>query len=427
MEKNYKKERDLEVQYVDRGIIHPLEISDTGRAENRQYGGVTDKNFNFIELSLNKRAIGDGYNPINDWYIGANPNSFGKQIKYIDEDVVFIGPIKCHMLHFLLETFCRCWFFLNNDNFSYKIAFLTSEDDCPLWEHRVNPFFELLNIDKNRLLEIKDVTQFRTVIVPEQSFELNKSYHKKYKDIFDKLKSNVPSASYEKVYFAKLPDRSIGEDLAVEIFEKNGYTVFIPEYLIIKQMIFILNGCKELAVSSGSNAYNAIFLNDSSKLMVLNRSGHVHPIQTMINSLRNLKVTYVDSFTDILPVSWDCGPFLFGYTEHLASFLKSKNMIFDEKKLKNATDINVIKFISAWLEVQKVYGRALQAKEGLFIDFVNFVDKISLKLEKKEKKMMDYIFSVRNNSKRIIYKIFGIKLSIKKTRYDEIKGKKQYE
>jgi hypothetical protein len=331
------------------------------------------------------------------------------------------------MLHFLLETFCRCWFFLNDENLKYKIAFLTSAGDYPLFERRIDPFFKLLNIDKNKLLEINEATQFRTVIVPEQSFELNLSYHKKYKDIFDKLKSNVPAASYEKVYFAKLPDRSIGEDLAVEIFEKNGYTVFIPEYLSVEQMIFILNGCKELVASSASNAHNAIFLNDSSKLVILNRSNHVHPMQTMINSLRNLNVTYVDSFTDILPVSWDCGPFLFGYTEHLASFLKSNNMSFNEKKLKNVTDSNIIKFVSAWPKVQKDYGHTLKTKKDLFIDFINFVDKISIKLEKKEKKMMDYIFSVKNNGKHIVYKILGIKLSIRKTRYDEIKGKKQYE
>jgi hypothetical protein len=219
-QKKYEKESDLKIEYVDHGIVHPLEISHTGRAEDRQYGGVTDKNFNFIELSLNRRSKGENYVPFYDWYIGANPNN--KNIKYLDEEVVFIGPIKQGLSHFYLETVSRFWFFLNEDNLKYKIAFLSRSDDYPDFE-LIDFFFSGLNIKKENLLEIKEPTQFRTVIVPEQSFELHLSYHKQYKDIFDKLKSNVPPAPYEKVYFAKFPWRSVGEELIVEICKKNGY------------------------------------------------------------------------------------------------------------------------------------------------------------------------------------------------------------
>lgn len=55
---DYEIHRDLKVEIVSNGIIHPLEVPEGGREEYLNYGGVTDENLNFIELSLMKRDRG---------------------------------------------------------------------------------------------------------------------------------------------------------------------------------------------------------------------------------------------------------------------------------------------------------------------------------------------------------------------------------
>jgi hypothetical protein len=189
-------------------------------------------------------------------------------------------------------------------------------------------------------------------------------------------------------------------------------------------MISVLKGCKQFVASSGSNAHNAVFLNDFSKLVVLNRSNHVHPTQTMINRLRNLDVTYVDSFTDILPVSWDCGPFLFGHTSHLISFLKSKKMRFDEKKLKKTTNTNIIKFISVWCERYDdplFYKRFTESMISFAFKFIEVWKKIPIKMKPRKKKI-DYIFFVKYDFEKrcTCYRFLCIKLKVKHRQYEEI-------
>jgi hypothetical protein len=423
--KNYQKERDLLIERVDKGIVHPLELSETGEAENKAFGGVTDSQFNFIELSLDKRSIGDGNVPVADWYVGANPKNFDRKIKFIDEEVVFIGPIKRHFAHFYLETLSRCWFFLDKNNLKYKIAFLSSELDTPRFD-LVHDIFKCLGITPDYLIEVKEPTQFKTVIIPEQSYELNMSFHMQYKKLIDEVKLKIKPMNYKKVYFAKLPERSIGEDEVIDLFESNGYKVFTPEYLSAEDMIAILKGCEEFVASSGSNAYNALFLNDEAKLTVLNRSEHVHPTQTMIDEMRNFDTTYVDCFTDILPVSWDCGPFMFLYTKHLEEYLKSKSMKYKISKFEDDKSYQqkYLFFICKWCDFYSnpIYCRLLGLNKRKFAEHIfEFWRKLPFKVEDfnelstcKKLSLLERIFSIKNGSNHKILRIFGIKISFRK-------------
>ncbi len=81
---------DLSVETVPHGIICPLVRGSSGQNERCMYGGVVDEAFKFVKSSLQKRENCEFSINIEDWYIGAEPDISGKNIKYIDEDVVFI-------------------------------------------------------------------------------------------------------------------------------------------------------------------------------------------------------------------------------------------------------------------------------------------------------------------------------------------------
>lgn len=87
---DYEMHHDLAVEYVNDGIVYPLERNICPDYE--QYGGVTDKNGNFIRLSLLDRHIfdhEDALKPYRDWYIGANPKYERQDIKKLMKPLFF--------------------------------------------------------------------------------------------------------------------------------------------------------------------------------------------------------------------------------------------------------------------------------------------------------------------------------------------------
>ena len=127
---------------------------------------------------------------------------------------------------------------------------------------------------------------------------------------------------------------NLDSELIDKIYTQNGYKVLYPEILSIKDTIATLKNCEEFVAQSGSNAHNAIFLNDNAKITILNRSAHFHPCQTMINRLRNLQVTYIDVFWKALPVDWSYGPFIFLYTDKLKQYFVSNHFRYNAKKIR---------------------------------------------------------------------------------------------
>lgn len=382
---NYKKENELEVLTVKNGIIHPLELSETMQNGNKQFGGVTDENLKFIDFSLQKRYKEDSKTNEDDWYIGANPNLNPKTIKYIDEEIVFLGPIKKHFAHFYLETLSRIWFFLDQNHLNYKIAYLTQDGDKPKYE-LMNEFFNLLGLQMENFIEIKEPTKFKNVIIPEQSYELQHNYHPLYKQTIDRLKLTITPGIHKKVYFSKKfnypgSPRTIGDYISEELFKKNGYSIFYPDKMNLTETLSILKGCEEFVASSSSNAYNAIFLNDETKVIVLNRSEHVHPTQTMIDKMKNLKSIYIDSFYGLLPVDWSIGPFTFCYTKYLENFLKKYQMNFNKKKLFEKYTQNLLLFIKSWAEFYSnpLWLECLPSKTIKTEDLVKNIQKLDLK------------------------------------------------
>lgn len=365
-----KNNDNLKVTEVPNGIIFPLELSEGNTYESKMWGGVVDSDFNFVPESLQKRESGESSVPYADWYTGINHDNIPENIEYINEEVVFIGPIKKHFAHFYLESLSRMWYFLDRGTVGsenvckesvsergtihqkLKIAFLTQDNDAPDWKN-FDVFFELLGLKKSDMIEIKQPTQFKNVIIPEQSFILNKCYHQKYAETINKITETIKPAKYKKVFFSKKfnwvgSNRSIGDELAEDTFRRNGYKVFYPENMKVKEMLSVLKGCEVFAAQSASNAHNAIFCDCGTEVIILNRSAHVHIIQHIINDIKKLNVTYIDAFYPILPVNWSIGPFSFYFSRYFLSFLNDNKMTFNRRLKKKTSDKNFVKYIKAW-------------------------------------------------------------------------------
>jgi len=91
-----------------------------------------------------------------------------------------------------------------------------------------------------------------------------------------------------------------------------------------------------------------MFLNDNATVICLNRSPHLHYIQSMIDRMKSLNTIYVDGYVSILPANWSVGPFLFGPTRHLIAFLNYFRFNFNAQVLYDRFPKYLIDFFKAW-------------------------------------------------------------------------------
>ena len=383
-EYSYTNKDELKVEIVKNGIIYPLEISETGIEENNQYGGVCDENNNFVELSKNTRINRDFHLPYPQWYVGANPNVELEKIEYIDEDVVFIGAMHGHFGHFLFESLNRLWFFLNNENKKYKAAYIIS-NTFP--NKKQLDMLKIFGLKEENLIQVNKPVRFKNVIVPEVSYSLNDKCHKKYRETIEKIKENVIKKQKKikvdkKIFFSKEfigNSRAIGEEKIALEFKRNGYKIVHPEKLGIYEYILLLSQCKSLVCTSATNAHNCIFLPNNSEIIVLNRSNHIHYIQTMIEKLFDFLSVHIQCHQNLLPVSYCQGPFLISPTKYLKNFFKDRKMKFNKHLELSTSDI--FKFFREWANIYKNPNSLIENNKKEYIEKSDIIALIHTVLE----------------------------------------------
>lgn len=381
MESKSKYERfdSLEIQCIENGIVHP--ISSTRDNFNKTQGGVTDVNLNLIQLSLTKRVSPKNFTlEFEDWYCGCSNNFQLEEADYVDEDVVFLGALSSHYGHFITEGLARLWFFLDSKNLHYKGVYIS--------DSRNNKFidcFRFFGIKDKNFLEITKPTRFRTVIIPEPSIRLHDFYHSKYKQTIDKIKENVVPAQYAKVFFSKAKSasgRGEGELPIQTVFEGNGFAICYPERMSMYETISVLKGCSEFAATSGTNIHNSIFMNDGKSLICLNRSGHFHPLQIMIDRMKNFQATYVDVFLFSTDSNFGDSPCFVSVTSHLRKFFNNRNFCYGSVRYFFMTPYYLVLFMiyllykklnSLYFKMTKSNCKSIRILAGCFRKIKGFV------------------------------------------------------
>lgn len=319
----YERQLPLELQSIPGGVVLPLRLSETNEAEANEFGGVCTADLQFVQLSLTKRVSPPNFPcHFRDWFRGASPTEAKNEVEYVDEEVVFLGALPKHYGHFILEGLARLWCYLEPSNRKYRAVYISGQG-----EDRFLELFEFFGLNPVDLLKIERPTQFRTVIVPEQSIRLHDYFHQNYKLTIDRIKSSVEPIRNDKVYFSKQErknDRAIGEMPFEAVLSKNGYAIYFPERMNMRETVAVLKGARTFVASSGTNSHNAIFMEDGAVSVCLSRSMHYHPVQIMIDRMRGLNAVYIDAFLFSPKNNWSSGPFLLFPTRWFLAFLVSR-------------------------------------------------------------------------------------------------------
>lgn len=253
--------------------------------------------------------------------------------------IIYLGAIPTGWGHYITDGMSKLWF-LRTSLFQelckkgYKLALTgmyTNVESCP---GSLNQLFSLLNIDVSDLLFITEPTQFEHVYVPDDSLFIQNNtrfYTKEYTEIVQRLIDAVPVQKlrnkYQKIYFSRTKfheKRTEFGELAIEkSFKSMGYFIVYPEQHSAIEQINLCRQAKSIVVTEGSVAHNSLFCSNGTEVIIIRKALYTNDYQYVINSTRNLNVTYIDAhlsvFTNDQP---NMGPFFIYLNDNIIRFFK---------------------------------------------------------------------------------------------------------
>lgn len=250
--------------------------------------------------------------------------------EYEDKRVVYCGYLVKQWGHFLVEGSARLWYFLKNDDSVDKYVFITEENgDCGV-KGNYFEFFRRLGI-ADKIEIINRPVKYREVIVPELGYKRKEYYTDQYKNIFDVIAQNAMSEhdilrdAADKIYlsrgqFKKALEAEAGLDMLDDYFQRNGFKVVYPEKISLGEMILAIRNARVCAAESGTVPHNMLFAEDGQNLIIVERQSIVTEIQTDVDRMKDLDVTYIDAHYTIYPVSGGYGPYILAFNRWLKQY-----------------------------------------------------------------------------------------------------------
>lgn len=292
------------VNRVVNGIVLPAK-----KIANASYyeGGVCDKNFKFIS-GLARR---DYRKP--EWGDVIKSYSVDESmLSYVDECVVFGGVFIGHFGHMVRDNLSRLWWCVQNESSKLKIACIVSFGKV---EDYFYEFFDLLNIDRSRVMFITRPTMFKEVIVPEEAVHSGSHYMAEWLMPYDKIIFNIRK-KYEnaglpnKIYISKSKYKKSGkatfnEEYFERFYRDRGYTIIHPEEMTVEENISYISNATDIAATVGTTSSLSMFANAGARIELLARvDNYFYEAQCLINEAKKLDWYYIDTSMNFMPCNF---------------------------------------------------------------------------------------------------------------------------
>ncbi len=256
-----------------------------------------DNSGNFI-TNTGKRRVGKlEYTKVDN--IDVNSMTF----EYCAEEVVYIGLLRGHWGHFLVDSTVRMWALLDDICKGKKIL-ANIEGMEPFYRE----WFKLFGIDIDTdIISPQLPIKYKKLLVPDISYFPGKYVTDKYIVPFDYVRDKICNDNaerwpvYDKIYLSRakfsVGTKQLGEDFIQGIFEDNGYKVLFPEEIPFKEQIWYYAHCNSIVTTTGTIAHNILFCNPGTELVLLNRYDDMPVHQGYINKCRKAEVTVINAYS----------------------------------------------------------------------------------------------------------------------------------
>ena len=313
--KKYFSNRPLAVETVGNGIILPAKAVE-GKDVYHCQGGVCDADLNFV-AGYNNMAPGqkNGAYCIDEAYAVER-----KDIVTSDETVIFGGIMVYHLGHFLTDCLARMWYVVKNLELEHKVVFLpVKTSKLQELRHWVYQLFDLMGLPEDRIVILDKPTQFKSVIIPEQSVRIKYDFTKEFLLPFEHIKKRVRPANIKKLFLTRGKGLQSAMHLCNQeyfeaFFAARGYTVISPETLSMTDQISLISGAEEVATFLGTLAHWSLLSHKGARWTMLTRVDDIESRQCLINEAVGLDWCLVSTAMNFLYAEQGGGACLLGST-----------------------------------------------------------------------------------------------------------------
>ena len=321
--KNYYSDQAPTVKTLENGIILPAQMKKL-KDEHRYRGGVCDNNFKFVAGYSN---IAPG--KMNGWCCLDEAYKVDRnKIIRSDEEVIWGGAMICHFGHFITECMARMWYIVEHPEDTRKVAFVKVNTwKIAPWMYQ---FFELLGLTEDRIVFIDKPTQFKLIVLPDQSSRIKFNYNDKLLVPFRKMADAVtPRGDVKKLFLTRSKDLTsqmylANADYFEDFFRRRGFEVIAPETLTAKEQVALITGAEEIVTHMGTLAHWSMFSRPNVKWTFLTRVDEFTSRQMLINEATGIDWHLVSTSMNFMHSDQGGGVCLLGPTEYFRRYIKDQ-------------------------------------------------------------------------------------------------------
>ncbi|MGX8703303.1 MAG: glycosyltransferase 61 family protein [bacterium] len=259
-------------------------------------GGLVSKEGSFIDGTGLHRGLGGKY-PFDENAVFCSR-----------ETVIFIGMLCPIWGHCITDNLRRLWFLFSEaykeKYASCKIVYLPMKGFS--FSGSFAELLSVMGIPYERFRPVTRITQFKTVIVPDECFFVGEGrkrfFTKEYRELIGRVRAYAESHSRptgcEKLYFTYShykKGKQVGEEKLEAFFQEKGYQVIAPERSSFKEQLNLLWNCKEFASTIGSCSHNVIFLREGTRVTLIPRAYYLTEYQAALNQVYPQKLSFADA------------------------------------------------------------------------------------------------------------------------------------
>jgi hypothetical protein len=228
------------------------------------------------------------------------PRDILTDIQVLKGSYLYLGLLRPHFGHFLLESLSRIWYLLKHKP-DCNIVVHGNEDMSKLPPH-VLYTLNLIDFDLDRVTAVTRPVLVDHLLIPESEFEIRWKARAVYGDTFHEIYErskrllpvdNTPSRIYltRRQLKIKTPgDRKkvvVNEEEVEQIFARRGFTIIAPEKLPFHQQIAFAAGAGQIAGMKGSALHMSLFCQRPHARVI--QMGRVQSMnQSLIDGLKNM-------------------------------------------------------------------------------------------------------------------------------------------
>jgi ubiquinone/menaquinone biosynthesis C-methylase UbiE/capsular polysaccharide biosynthesis protein len=291
---------------LEGAIITPRHVGPAGGPFRVATGGIYDRHHNLLPVFIEREE----YEADKQHFM-----RFRNELTLTREKVenaqvlrgtyIYLGILRNHFGHFLLETLSHAWYILR-DNPDSKVIFLQYEN-LGVLPSFARYAFDLIGLNPERIVLLTRTSIVERLIFPDSEFEIRwkarASYAEIFRELFERSSRAYPVENTPKHLYLtrrRLKPESltsvskiiVNEQAVETLFADRGYTIIAPETLPFHQQIALVGGAREIGGLKGSALHLSLFCQDpNARLIQIGREQLMN--QSLIDGLKDMESHHI--------------------------------------------------------------------------------------------------------------------------------------